>query len=229
MPADELSILATSEVTESWSVASAARAKNAAVKQRNNSSKKGDTVSISAAAKEKYAAAKNSSESASTQAAQTDELAANGQAGDAASTASAHASKGKSGTVAAIKNAILQYAEESGLPRKGWGVGHYKAAYAASLESGDDSAMRAIFNSRLKGGAPAPVDPVTDPVVDPDGGEDPTGGLDPVVDPDGKEDPIGGLDPVGDPDAAVDPDADLIDSLLDGETENKSDDSALAA
>ena len=142
----------------------ASKAKGKAVgHQKNVFADTRDSVSISASARNKHAAA------------------VAGEDGEAAATAT-------TGTLYknethALKAALRQLSEESGTPLRGWGLGHYRKAFRES-EDGDLSAVRGIFNAKY-GIQPAPV--VEDPVIDP---ADPT--LDPVEDGDPSLDDVTG-------------------------------------
>ncbi|SBW00729.1 hypothetical protein KL86DPRO_11833 [uncultured delta proteobacterium] len=162
----------TSYVTETdaalQNVRGASTAKGKAVgHQKNGFADTRDSVSISASARSKHAAA------------------VTGEDGEAAATAT-------TGTVYknethALKAALRQLSDESGTPLGGWGLGHYRKAFRES-EGGDLTAVREIFNAKY-GIRPAPVaedpavpadsvipvDPVI-PVPDPTEGEDPSPG-----------------------------------------------------
>lgn len=106
-----------------------------------------DSVSISASARNKHAAA------------------VAGEDGEAAATA-ADGVTYKNETHA-LKAALRQLSEENGTPLRGWGLGHYRKAFRES-EEGDLAAVRGIFNAKY-GIQPAPVaeDPAVDPSIDP--------------------------------------------------------------
>lgn len=140
----------TSYVTETdatlQNVRGASTAKGKAVgHQKNGFADARDSVSISASARNKHAAA------------------VTGEGGESAATATT-ATVYKNETHA-LKAALRQLSEESGAPLGGWGLGHYRKAFRES-EDGDLTAVRAIFNAKY-GIQPAPVaeDPTVDPAV----------------------------------------------------------------
>ena len=119
----------------------APRGKNASAGKGNGAmSKTQDVVSLSQAARENYAAL----------------AAANGEEGNTAALVNVNAVQYKNETKA-IKAALQQIAEETGVPMQGWAVGHYRQAFAA----GDFDAMRSIYLAR-HGITKTPAAPGTD-------------------------------------------------------------------
>ncbi len=176
--AAEISAIAVnSGVTGIWPEQSARNKKNAVQEDQGKALKKGDSVALSAAAREKYAAVKGKKADATGAVGDEDTVA------EGVENVAAKSNNGQAANVRALKEAIMQMAEESGQARGGWALGQYKKAFA----SGDTEAMRGIFAARHPGAAfPVPGgDPATG--LDPEPGTDtePGTGLDtdPAADP----------------------------------------------